>query len=121
MLHEIIADNDRLLVPHVIKGAVQLDAAVEHRSRASGSTVMTPSIDLDSLIWPRSQPGPAFDTPLAEIVDFLVEVGKTSIWTKLAAIPQKAVIALHNVSDMAMIPTRRPRSAARAIGKLKTV
>ena len=76
MLHEIIADNDRLLVPHVIKGAVQLDAAVEHRSRASGSTVMTPSIDLDSLIWPRSQPGPAFDTPLAEIVDFLVEVGK---------------------------------------------
>lgn len=75
MLHEIIADNDRLLVPHVIKGVVQLDAAVEHRSRASGSTVMTPSIDLDSLIWPRSQPGPAFDTPLAEIVDFLVEVG----------------------------------------------
>ncbi|EAT10533.1 long-chain-fatty-acyl-CoA reductase [Sphingobium sp. 10 DY56-G10] len=76
MLHEIIADNDRLLVPHVIKGVVQLDAAVEHRSRTSGSTVMTPSIDLDSLIWQRSQPGPAFDTQLAEIVDFLVEVGK---------------------------------------------
>gem|GEM_PF-7104327 len=30
-------------------------------------------------------------------------------------------MALHNVSEMAMIPTRRPRSAARAIGKLKTV
>ena len=41
MLHEIIADNDRLLVPHVIKGAVQLDAAVEHRSRASGSVSYT--------------------------------------------------------------------------------
>jgi hypothetical protein len=76
MLHEIIADNDKLLVPHVIKGVVQLDAAVEHRSRGSGSSVMTPSIDLDSLIWPRSEAGPAFDTPLAEIVDFLVEVGK---------------------------------------------
>jgi len=76
MLHEIIANDDRLLVPHVIKGVVQLDAAVEHRSRAGGSPVMTPAIDLDSLIWPRSQPGPAFDTPIAEIVDFLVEVGK---------------------------------------------
>src|SRR5690606_8218013 len=70
------ADNDKLLVPHVIKGVVQLDAAVEHRSRGSGSSVMTPSIDLDSLIWPRSEAGPAFDTLLSEIVDFLVEVGK---------------------------------------------
>lgn len=77
MLHEIIENNkDRLLVPHVIKGVVQLDAAVEHRSRATGSSVMTPAIDLDSLIWSRNEAGPAFDTPLAEIVDFLVEVGK---------------------------------------------
>ncbi|WP_449472915.1 acyl-CoA reductase [Sphingobium chungangianum] len=76
MLLEIIPHDDRLLVPHVIKGEVQLDAAVEHRSRAGGNPVMTPSIDLDSLIWPRNQPGPAFDTPIAEIVDFLSEVGK---------------------------------------------
>lgn len=76
MLHDIIANKDRLLVPHVIKGVVQLDAAVEHRSRATGSSVMTPAIDLDSLIWSRNEAGPAFDTPLTEIIDFLVAVGK---------------------------------------------
>lgn len=76
MLHEIIANDERMLVPHVIKGEVQFDAAVEHRSRATGSAVMTPAITLDSLVWRRGEPGPAFDTPIAEIIDFLVEIGK---------------------------------------------
>lgn len=75
MLHEIM-DGGRILVPHVIKGETIIDGAVEHRSRATGDVVMTPAIDLDALIWPRREPGPAFDTPLAEIVDFLVEVGR---------------------------------------------
>lgn len=75
MLHEIIEEG-RILVPHVIKGETIFDAAVEHRSRATGDSVMTPVIDLDSLIWSRREPGPAFETPIAEIVDFLVEVGK---------------------------------------------
>ena len=68
--------SQRILVPHVIKGRTSIEAQVEHRSRATGDVVMTPAIDLDSLIWPRSQPGPAFDTPIGEIVDFLVEVGR---------------------------------------------
>ena len=76
MLHETIENEDRMLVPHVMKGEVQLDPAVEHLSRATGSSVMTPAIDLNRMIWSRSQPGPAFDTPIAEIIDFLAEVGK---------------------------------------------
>jgi hypothetical protein len=45
-----------------------------------------PRLDLDRLVWPRSEPGPAFDTPLAEIVDVLVELGQ---W--LVADPQGVV------------------------------
>ncbi|WP_068078319.1 acyl-CoA reductase [Novosphingobium lentum] len=75
MLHEPV-EGGRILVPHVIKGEPIIDAAVEHTLRATGDVVMTPAIDLDSLIWSRREPGPAFDTPIAEIVDFLVEVGK---------------------------------------------
>ncbi|MGH6781949.1 MAG: acyl-CoA reductase, partial [Sphingomonadaceae bacterium] len=75
MHHDAIDMSNRILVPHVIKGETIIEAQVEHRSRATGDIVMTPEIDLDSMIWPRGEPGPAFDTPIAEIVDFLVEVG----------------------------------------------
>src|ERR1700730_600614 len=68
--------SGRLLVPHVIKGQTLIEAQVEHRSRATGDVMMTPAIDLDSLIWPRSQPGPAFETSTAAIVDFLTAVGE---------------------------------------------
>lgn len=76
MLHQMIDERHRILVPHVIKGETIIGAQLEHRSRATGDIVMTPALDLDSLIWPRSKPGPAFDTPIAEIVDFLAEVGR---------------------------------------------
>jgi hypothetical protein len=46
----------------------------------------TARLDLDTLVWPRSEPGPAFDTPLADIIDVLVQLGA---W--LAADPQGAV------------------------------
>jgi hypothetical protein len=36
----------------------------------------TPKLDLDRLTWPRNQPGPAFDVPLAEIMDVLVATGQ---------------------------------------------
>lgn len=31
---------------------------------------------VDELIWPRDEPGPAFELPIAEVVDFLVELGR---------------------------------------------
>ncbi|WP_336971087.1 acyl-CoA reductase [Sphingobium aromaticiconvertens] len=90
MLHEIIQD-ERIVVPHVIKGETIIDAAVEHKSRATGDIVMTPAIDLDSLIWSRREPGPAFDTPLAEIVDFLAEVGKALDFDRNAHLQEAAL------------------------------
>jgi hypothetical protein len=34
------------------------------------------NLDLSGLTWPRSEPGPAFDTPISEIIELLVETGE---------------------------------------------
>jgi hypothetical protein len=46
---------------------------------ASGARFTTPKLDLDQLVWLRTHPGPAFDVPLAEILDILVATGQ---WIK---------------------------------------
>src|SRR3546814_10286228 len=79
MLHRSIDNSHRIVVPHVIKGETIIEAEVEHHSRATGDVVMTPAIDLNTLIWPRSEPGPAFQTPISDIVDFLVEIGRAHV------------------------------------------
>jgi hypothetical protein len=60
-------------VCHVVKGQTIQGAASEYKSAAFQFT--TPAIDINSLTWPRSEPGPAFALPLAEIMDVLVETG----------------------------------------------
>lgn len=57
-------------VPHVIKGRLDTGTALEFK----GFTC--PRLDMDELVWLRSEEGPAFKTPIGEIIDFLVEVGK---------------------------------------------
>ncbi|WP_422342772.1 acyl-CoA reductase [Parasphingorhabdus sp.] len=79
---DIIDFGERLLVPHVIKGETQISAEVEHFSRATQETVMTPKLDLDALVWRRHEVGPAFDTPLAEIIDFLDAVSEALDYDK---------------------------------------
>jgi len=64
------ATSELTAVPHVTKGRVVAG------SDARYDGFCTPAIDLDDLVWSRSEPGPAFETPLAEIIDFLVEVGR---------------------------------------------
>lgn len=95
MLHETLDQSNRILVPHFIKGETVIEAQVEHHSRATSDVVMTPAIDLDSLIWSRSQPGPAFDTPIAEIVDFLVEVGRALDFDRNAHLQEAAARNVH--------------------------
>jgi len=68
--------EDKLEICHIIKGVVKIGAEVEQRSRANSTAVYTPTINLDELVWLRHQPTPAFDTPIEEIIDFLVEVGE---------------------------------------------
>ena len=64
----------RLAVPHVVRGQVRTPSDGSEITDYGGFT--TPKLDLDELIWPRSAPGPAFELPLAEIVDFLTELGR---------------------------------------------
>jgi hypothetical protein len=63
-----------LAVPHVIKGETRFGSASRYSS--GGLDFATDAIDLDTLIWSRTEPGPAFNMPVAEIVDLLVETGK---------------------------------------------
>jgi hypothetical protein len=57
-------------VPFFIKGKEVLGSDVDF------GDFTCPKLDLDDLVWSRSEQGPAFDLPISDIVDFLVEVGK---------------------------------------------
>jgi len=61
--------HEPIAVPHVVRGRLEQDTEVDHGGFA------TPKLELDALVWPRSEPGPAFETPIREVIDFLVEVG----------------------------------------------
>lgn len=64
--------SDVVPVTHFIKGKV-----VEGATHVFGSArkFSTPAINLDDLIWTRSEPGPAFNVPLKEILDLLEATG----------------------------------------------
>jgi acyl-CoA reductase LuxC len=65
-----------LAAPHFVQGALVEGDAVRHRSRDLGADFVTPALDLDALVLPRSQLPPLLDVKLAEIIDFLVETGE---------------------------------------------
>jgi hypothetical protein len=67
--------SDLTMVPHIVWGEVEEGSAIEYPSSDGGGWA-TPRLDLDALALPRSVPGPAFDLPLAEILDFLEETGR---------------------------------------------
>jgi hypothetical protein len=60
-------------VPHIIKGETVIGSAMTYGPAHARFT--TPALNLDSLTWSRTEPGPAFDVPLAEIIDLLVATG----------------------------------------------
>ena len=61
-------------VTHVIKGEAVTGADVQF---GSGPTAFyTPRLDLSALVWKRTEPVPAFDVPLSEIIDLLVALGE---------------------------------------------
>jgi hypothetical protein len=64
----------RIPVPHFVRGKLIWGDDREYLSRDFGVPFVTPRIEFNDLIPSRSEPGPAFDVPTAEIVDFLVEV-----------------------------------------------
>ncbi|MEP7349447.1 MAG: acyl-CoA reductase [Sphingorhabdus sp.] len=62
-----------LTVPHIVKGE-----RIEGDAQDYGKFA-TPQLNLTDLVWQRPAPGPAFDVPLAEIIDILVALGE---WLK---------------------------------------
>jgi Acyl-CoA reductase (LuxC) len=63
-------------VTHVVAGRAVTGGPVEYPLAGGAIGLRTPEVDLDALAAPRSVPGPAFDVPLREIVEFLVATGK---------------------------------------------
>ena len=59
----------KLNIAHIVKGEV-----VEGNETEQGALV-TPALNLDSLVWSRREPLPAADVSLDEVIDLLVEVG----------------------------------------------
>lgn len=61
-------------IVHIVKGQAQSGADVQFGSGATA--FFTPKLDLGTLVWPRIEPGPAFNLKLSEIIDLLVETGE---------------------------------------------
>lgn len=59
-----------------VRGTLVTDAAVRHRSRDLGVDFITPAMDLDQLISPRTELPPLLDVKIDTIIDFLVETGE---------------------------------------------
>lgn len=68
-------DDALLRIPHVVHGEVRTGSGDDHATRV-GQRFAVPALDLDELVVPRTEPGPAFDTPIGEILDFLAETGR---------------------------------------------
>lgn len=61
-------------VTHIIKSEVVQGAEAVFGS--GDGTFVTPRLDIDSLVWSRREPGPAFEIPTAEILDLLGATGE---------------------------------------------
>jgi hypothetical protein len=68
------AKPKKLKVPHVVRGKVVWGEDVEYASRDFGVPFVTPRINFNELITPRTEQGPAFDMPVNDIIDYLVEL-----------------------------------------------
>jgi hypothetical protein len=77
---QVAAAQDELhgadAAPFFINGRVIEGADTLHRSRDLGVQFATPAIELDTLVRPRTELPPLLNTPLSEIIDFLVETGQ---------------------------------------------
>lgn len=68
--------STKIRVPHFVRGRLIWGDDTEYLSRDFGVPFVTPRLQLNELFPPRTELGPAFDVPVAEIIDFLVETGK---------------------------------------------
>ncbi|MGV9744335.1 acyl-CoA reductase [Rhodococcus zopfii] len=66
----------KIRVPHFVRGKLIWGEDSEYLSRDFGVPFVTPKLGYNDLFTPRSELGPAFDVPVSEIIDFLVETAQ---------------------------------------------
>jgi hypothetical protein len=66
----------QIRVPHFVRGHLVWGEETEYLSRDFGVPFVTPRLQLNELFVPRGEPGPAFEVPVADIIDFLVETAQ---------------------------------------------
>ncbi len=71
-----MASSTLVGVRHIVRGRVVEGAEVEYGSSDGGARFATPALDLSDLVWPRTEPLPAAEVPIEEVIDFLVETGE---------------------------------------------
>jgi hypothetical protein len=87
-------------VPHVVKGRIDTDACESY------GEFRTPRIELDDLVWPRHQPGPAFSLPIRGVIDFLVELGAALDYDKNEFLQEALEHSLaHNTLERRILET----------------
>ena len=62
--------------PFFARGKVIEGSDAKHRSRDLGVDFVTPKINLNEVVHPRTEIPPLLNVPVAEIIDFLVETGQ---------------------------------------------
>jgi hypothetical protein len=72
----------KIRVPHFVRGKVVWGEEREFQSRDFDVPFVTPELKLNELFPPRSEPGPLFDVPVSDIVDFLVEAANRLVLEK---------------------------------------
>jgi hypothetical protein len=70
------SDAATVSAPFFARGELIQGNDAVHRSRDLGVNFATPKIDLNRIVHPRTEVPPLLNTPLAEIIDFLVETGQ---------------------------------------------
>ena len=60
-------------VPHFVKGELLVGGGGKG---AHYGKFCTPTLDIDGLVWQRTEPGPAFSIPIDEVMDVLVATGE---------------------------------------------
>ncbi len=62
--------------PYFVRGQLFDSQDVTQRSRDLGVTFATPKLDLNKVVFPRTEMPPLLNVPLSEIIDFLVATGE---------------------------------------------